>query len=164
MLKLVRLFLIEEIRLRRTFSSSLSLIIFPEIILMGSLTGYIFLPALEGSFTYEQIHMGIIGSLFMFGISMGGIAFLGKEFIERSLGPVTMLAASTAYHPVDERRMYFSYFLHDLVFYFLLVLAPMTVGLSLGIMIRPMPVERFLLITSSQWLTFLMGLPWLYLP
>lgn len=158
MFYLVRLFLLEEIRLRRSFSSSLSLIIFPEMILMGALTGYIFMPELEGSFTYEQVHMGITASLFMFGISMGGIAFLGKEFIERSLGPVTMFAASTSYHPVDEKRMYLSYYLHDIIFYLVLVLAPLSSGIALGTLIRPIPLERFLLISSSQWLTFLLGL------
>ena len=110
MWNLVKLFLVEEIRLRRSFSSSLSMIIFPEVTLMGALAGYIFLPQLVGSFTYDQIHMAILGSLFMFGVSMGGIAFLGKDFIERSLGPVTMIAASISYHPVDEKKMYLSYY------------------------------------------------------
>ncbi len=154
----MKLFLVEEIRLRRSFSSSLSMIIFPEVTLMGALAGYIFLPQLVGSFTYDQIHMAILGSLFMFGVSMGGIAFLGKDFIERSLGPVTMIAASISYHPVDEKKMYLSYFLHDLVFYLFLILLPMTGGLLLGTIIRPMPVDRFLIITAAQWSTFLMGL------
>lgn len=158
MWKLVRLFLMEEIRLRRSFSSSLSLVIFPEIILMGAMSGYIFLPYLEDSFSYDQIHTAILASLFMFGVSMGGIAFLGKEFIERSLGPVTMLAASTTYQPVGEKRMYFAYFIHDLLFYLILILIPMTAGLLLGLIIRPMAFERFLLITSAQWSTFLLGL------
>jgi hypothetical protein len=158
MWKMIKLFLVEEIRLRRSFSSSLSLIIFPEIILMGAMAGYIFLPELEGSFTYDQVHTAILGSLFMFGVSMGGIAFLGKEFIERSLGPVTMLAASTTYHPIDERKMYLAYYSHDIIFYLLIVLIPMTSGLILGCIIRPMAIDRFLLITVSQWLTFLLGL------
>ncbi len=158
MWKLVRLFLIEEIRLRRSFSSSLSLIIFPEVILIGAMCGYIFLPDLAGSFTYEQIHTAVLGSLFMFGVSMGGIAFLGKEFIERSLGPVTMLSASTRYQPVGERKMYLAYFFHDLVFYIFLVLMPMTSGLLLGLIIRPIPIDRVLLITFAQWSTFLLGL------
>jgi hypothetical protein len=144
MWKLVRLFLVEEIRLRRSFSSSLSLIIFPEVILMGAMCGYVFLPYLEDSFSYDQIHTAVLGSLFMFGVSMGGIAFLGKDFIERSLGPVTMLAASTTYQPVDEKRMYFSYFLHDLIFYVLLILIPMTSGLLLGTIVRPLAFDRIL--------------------
>jgi hypothetical protein len=158
MWKLVKLFLLEEIRLRRSFSSSLSLIIFPEVILMAAMAGYIFLPLMEDTFTYDQIHTAVIGSLFMFGVSMGGIAFLGKDFIERSLGPVTMLAASTTYQPVGEKRMYFAFFLHDLVFYLFLILIPMTSGLLLGLIIRPMPLDRLLIITSAQWSTFLMGL------
>ncbi|MGA1792861.1 MAG: hypothetical protein ACMUHM_02825 [Thermoplasmatota archaeon] len=158
MMGLVRLFLLEEVRLRRSFSSSLSLLVFPELVLLGSLAGYIFIPALESSITYTQVHTGILSGLLLFGISMGGIAFLGKEFIERSLGPVNMLAASSSHHPVSERRMYLAYFLHDLLFYLVLILFPMTLGLLIGTIVHPMPAERFLIITAAHWSTFLLGL------
>ncbi len=158
MMGLVKLFLLEEIRLRRSFSTSLSLLVFPEIVLIGALSGYIFSPLLSDSISFDQVHLGILSGLTLFGISMGGIAFLGKEFLERSLGPVNMLAASSSYHPVSDRRMFFSYFLHDLIFYLLLILIPMTLGLALGTLIRPMPPGRFLMITSAQWISFLLGL------
>ncbi|MFW3146693.1 MAG: hypothetical protein ACMUIE_07780 [Thermoplasmatota archaeon] len=158
MFRMVKLFFIEELRLRSSFSTSLSLLIFPEFILIGALSGYIFLPILEGSITYPQVHLSVLSGLFFFGISMGGIAFLGKEFLERSLGPVNMLAASSTYQPVGQRRMYFAYFLHDALFYIMLVLAPTTAGLALGTIIRPIPLDRFILISASQWASFLLGL------
>lgn len=158
MFKMAKLFLVEELRLRSSFSTSLSLLIFPEIILVGALSGYIFLPILEDSISYPQVHLSILAGLFFFGISMGGIAFLGKEFLERSLGPVNMLAASSAYQPVGQRRMYTAYFLHDVMFYVILVLVPTTAGLALGTLIRPIPLDRFLLISASQWGSFLLGL------
>lgn len=158
MLGLVKLFLIEEVRLRRSFSTSLSLLIFPEIILVSVLAGYIFSPEISGSVTYEQIHLGVLSGLTLFGISMGGIAFLGKDFLERSLGPINMLAASSGYHPVSERRMFFAYYLHDLFFYLFLILGPLSAGLALGTIIRPMPFERFFLITAAQWSSFFLGL------
>ncbi|MGA1848569.1 MAG: hypothetical protein ACMUHB_04435 [Thermoplasmatota archaeon] len=155
---LVKLFLLEEVRLRRSFSTALSLLIFPEIILVGALAGYIFVPLLMESITYDELHLAILSGLLLFGISMGGIAFLGKEFLERSLGPVNMFAASSAYHPVGEKKVFFAYFLHDLIFYLLLILLPMTLGFGLGAIVRPMDPWRFLLITSSQWSSFLLGL------
>jgi hypothetical protein len=158
MLGLVKLFLMEEVRLRRSFSTSLSLLVFPEIILIGALAGHIFSPEITGSITYEQIHMGALSGLVLFGISMGGIAFLGKDFLERSLGPVNMLAASSSYHPVSDRKMFFAYFLHDLFFYLFLILIPLSTGLALGTIIHPMAVHRFLLITAAQWFSFLLGL------
>jgi hypothetical protein len=158
MLGLVKLFLLEEIRLRRSFSTSLSLLVFPEIILVSALAGYIFSPEITGSITYEQIHLGSLSGLTLFGISMGGIAFLGKDFLERSLGPINMLAASSYYHPISDRRMFFAYYLHDLLFYIFLVLAPLSLGLAFGAIIRPMPVDRFFLITAAQWSSFLLGL------
>ncbi len=158
MMGLVKLFLLEEVRLRRSFSTALSLLIFPEIILVGALAGYIFAPFLMETITYDELHLAILSGLLLFGISMGGIAFLGKEFLERSLGPVNMFAASSAYHPVGEKNLFFAYFLHDLIFYLLLILVPMTVGFGLGTIIRPMDPWRFILITSSQWSSFLLGL------
>jgi hypothetical protein len=155
---LVKLFLLEEVRLRRSFSTALSLLVFPEIILMGALAGYIFSPLLVESVSYSQIHTAVLSGLLLFGISMGGIAFLGKEFLERSLGPVNMFAASSSYHPVGEKKVFLAYFLHDLLFYILLILAPMTIGLALGVMVRPMGPWRFLMITSAQWSSFLLGL------
>jgi hypothetical protein len=83
MLTLVKLFLLEEVRLRRSFSTSLSLLVFPELILVGALAGYIFSPEITGSISYDQIHLGSLSGLTLFGISMGGIAFLGKDFLER---------------------------------------------------------------------------------
>ncbi|MGA1873619.1 MAG: hypothetical protein ACMUHY_08090 [Thermoplasmatota archaeon] len=158
MMELVRLFLIEEVRLRRSFSTSMSLLVFPELVLVGSLAGYLFIPLLEDSITYAQVHIGIISGLLLFGISMGGIAFLGKEFLERSLGPVNMLAASSGYHPVSERKMFMAYFLHDLLFYLILILVPMTFGMALGTIVRPMPLYRFAVISAAQWSSFLLGL------
>ena len=109
MLTLVKLFLFEEVRLRRSFSTSLSLLVFPELILVGAMAGYIFSPEIIGSISYEQIHLGSLSGLTLFGISMGGIAFLGKDFLERSLGPINMMAASSYYHPVSDRRMFFAF-------------------------------------------------------
>ncbi|MEA3559972.1 MAG: hypothetical protein U9R75_12030 [Candidatus Thermoplasmatota archaeon] len=158
MMGMIGLFLKEELRLRRSFSTALSLLIFPEMVLLGSLGGYLFRSLFMDSMTYAQLHLSILTGLFVFGISMGGVAFLGKEFIERSLGPVNMLAASSTYHPVDGRRMYLSYFLHDLIFYILLILLPSSIGLLLGTIIDPIPAGRFLIIISSQWSSFLLGL------
>lgn len=158
MMDMVLLFLKEELRLRRSFSTALSLLIFPEMVLVGSMGGYMFSSLFMGSITYPTLHISILTGLFIFGISMGGVAFLGKEFIERSLGPVNMLAASSTYHPVNEKRMYLSYFLHDLVFYIILILLPTSIGLLLGTIVVPMPIMRYLIITASQWSAFLLGL------
>jgi hypothetical protein len=89
---------------------------------------------------------------------MGGIAFLGKDFLERSLGPINMLAASSSYHPVSDRRMFFAYFLHDLLFYLFLILIPVTLGFALGTLVRPISPNRYLLISAAQWASFLLGL------
>jgi len=158
MVGLVALFLKEEIRLRRSFSSAFTLLLFPQLIFLGALSGYLFSPLIDDSLTYDQIHTAVMLGLFLFGISMGGIAFLGKEFIERSLGPVTMLAASSEYQPVNSKRMYLSYFLHDLLFYTFLVLVPLTSALAVGQIARTLPLERFLLISSAHWCSFLIGI------
>ena len=158
MIGLVRLFLLEEIRLRGAFSSSLSLILLPQLILMGSLCGYLFSPLLSDSVSYAQIHMAVHAGLFLFGITMGGLAYLGKEFLERSLGPVSMMTSVPEYHPVGEKRMFMAYFLHDLVFFLFLLLIPITFGLAIGSIVRPIGMGRFVLISASQWTTFILGL------
>ncbi len=155
---LVRLFLLEELRLRSSFSSAFSLLLFPQMVFLGALAGYVFVPVIAYSITYENLHTAIMTGLFLFGISMGGLAFLGKDFIERALGPVTMLAASVMYQPVSHRRMYISYFIHDLIFYILLVLIPLSAGLGLGTVARGMDPWRYLLICTHQWSAFLMGI------
>ena len=60
MMGLVRLFLIEEIRLRRSFSTSLSLLVFPELILIGAIAGYVFSPLMSDTISYAQVHAGIV--------------------------------------------------------------------------------------------------------
>ena len=158
MIDLVRLYLLEEVRLRRAFSSSMSLIVLPQLVLIGSLSGYLLSPLLAESISYDQIHMSVQAGLFLFGLTMGGLAYLGKEFLERSLGPVSMLTSAPEYHPVSEKKMFTAYFLHDLVFFLFLILLPITGGLALGCIVRPIGFTGFVLISSSQWTTFILGL------
>ena len=155
---LVWLFVLEEVRLRRAFSSALSLFIFPQVLFIGSLCFSIFQPLLDDGASPDALGTGMVVTFFFFGVSMGGIAFLGKEFIEQSLGPVTMLATITGHHPVSERRMYLSYFLHDVVFFLMLVLLPTALGQAIGTVVRPEPFMEIALTISSQWASFLLGL------
>ncbi len=158
MLHLIKLFLLEELRLRRSFSSALSLVIFPQLIFLGALSARLFHPLIEGSVSADDLRTGAVGALFMFGISMGGLAFMGREFIERALGPVTMLSASTQYQPVSDRRMYAAYFLHDAIFYLLLVLAPLLGGLLLGCLVRPADPMEALVLAFALCSSFFLGL------
>jgi len=155
---LVISFLREELRLRSRFSPAFSLILFPQMILIGALTGYLFHPYMLGSVSLVTIHFSMTAGLFMFGITMGGLAFLGKDFIERSLGPVNMLAATAQYHPVSDRRMFAAYYIHDALFYIGLILLPLSIGISLGAIVLPMDPARFLLVLASYWTSFLLGL------
>lgn len=158
MLHLIKLFLLEELRLRRSFSSALSLVIFPQLIFLGALAARSFHPLIEGSVSIDDLETGAVGALFMFGISMGGLAFMGREFIERALGPVTMLSASTQYQPVSDRRMYAAYFLHDAIFYLLLVLAPLLGGLLFSCIVRPADPLEATVLALALCISFFLGL------
>lgn len=155
---LIRSFLVEELRLRSSFSPAFSLVLFPQLILMGSLAGYLFHPYLIGEFSSSDIHFSVCAGLFIFGTTMGSMAFLGREFIERSIGPVTMLAASVKYQPVSDRRMFIAYYLHDALFFLVLVLIPIGAGLFIGTIVHAMPLHRSLLIIASYWSCFYLGL------
>lgn len=158
MIYLIRLFLVEEIRLRREFSSSISLLLMPQLILMASLFGYLFAPIMEDTIRYEDLHMAAVGGLFAFGITMGGLAFLGKDFIERSLGPVSMLASSSDIQPMGSRKVYLAYFIHDLIFLIFLILIPSSLGFLIGNIASPMDAGRVFLIISAHWSSFILGL------
>ncbi|MDG6223995.1 MAG: hypothetical protein QCI82_00615 [Candidatus Thermoplasmatota archaeon] len=151
-------FLVEELRLRSSFSPAFSLVLFPQLILMGSLAGYLFHPYLIGEFSASDIHFSVCAGLFIFGTTMGSMAFLGREFIERSIGPVTMLAASVNYQPVSDRRMFTAYYLHDALFFLILVLIPIGAGVALGTIVHAMPLHRLLLIIAAYWSCFYLGL------
>jgi hypothetical protein len=156
--RLIWMFLKEELRLRSRFSPAFSLFFFPQIVLVGSLSGYLLHPLLLDKVEVSTIHFSVVAGLFMFGMTMGGLAFLGKDFVERSIGPVTMLAGSTRFQPVSDRRMFLAYFLHDVAFFMGLILLPLTLGMVIGCIVLPIDILRFSYLTGCYWVSFLEGL------
>jgi hypothetical protein len=151
-------FLKEEVRLRSRFSPAFSLFFFPQIVFVSALAGYLLHPLILDKVELSTIHFSVDAGLFMFGMTMGGMAFLGKEFMERAIGPVTMIAGSTRFQPVSDRRMFFAYYLHDIVFFICLILIPLSVGMVAGCLVLPVGAGRIVFLNACYWTAFIQGL------
>lgn len=156
--RLVIIFLREELRLRGRVTPAFSLFFFPQIVLVGSLAGYLLHPLVLDEVGIGTIHFSLVAGLFMFGMTMGGLAFLGKDLMERAIGPVTMLSAAVRFQPLSDRRMFLGYFLHDLVFFAGLVLLPMGAGMAVGCLVMPMGIGRLLFLNACYWTAFVQGM------
>jgi hypothetical protein len=156
--RLVILFLKEELRLRSRFSPAFSLFFFPQIVMVAAMAGYLLHPLVLERIEISTLHFSVDAGLFMFGMTMGGMAFLGKDFVERAIGPVTMIAASTRFQPVEDRRMFFAYFIHDLAFFMGLILVPLTIGMAIGCLVLPIEAGRFIFLNACYWTAFIQGL------
>ena len=87
----------------------------------------------------------------MFSLGMGTFAFMGRDALVRRTATKNHLLASPALQPLPNSMAHFAYFVKDLVFYVLLILSPIIVGMGLG-----KGLDTFFSITTLEY----SSLPW----
>ena len=137
----------EEWRQNVDFAKSRRILMFPALLAVVSMALTIGLRFLTGdgvsganaeelsreTFTFDELRTGIHLMVFLFSMGMGTFAFLGRSIISQRSGGKNFLLASPAMQPIDLQTTYLAYYLKEVSFYIVLILIPVTIGMSLGI-------------------------------
>lgn len=142
-----RAMFLEEWRETVDFARARQVILFPlllALITMVTTVGLQFLVGTgaaqvsdidERTFSWDQMRVGLHLPLLMFSLGMGTFAFKGQEAILQRTGSKNRLLAAPAMQPLSMSSAHFTYFVKDLVYYVLLILSPIVVGMSLGLLL-----------------------------
>ena len=120
------------------FPVMLALLITIMTVGLRYLTGEVLISA-EGeqqSFSWDQLKSYMHGAMFMFSLSMGSFAFLGRVMTSQRAGGKNYLLAAPAMHPLDLSTNYFAYYCKEVCYYILMLLIPAVAGMAGGILLE----------------------------
>jgi len=83
---------------------------------------------------------------------------LGHEYLERRFGQVNFTVSAPILLPVQFKTTFFAFFFHDVIFYILVTIIPLTVGLLLSVPISGILVTSILFLAFILFLSFLLGI------
>ena len=134
----------EEYRKNVEFAKARQMILFPLLLSLVTMVSTVGLQFLVGdsaaqtsdtdvnSFTWQELRFALHLPLLMFSLGMGTFAFMGRAALVRRTASKNHLLASPALQPLPNSMAHFVYFVKDLVFYVLLILTPIILGMGLG--------------------------------
>jgi hypothetical protein len=111
------------------------------------------------AFTWDELKFALHLPLFMFSLGMGSFAFLGRVMVSQRSSGLNYLLASPALQPIPQSTNHFAYWVKEVCYYLMLILIPVSVGMSLGILLEVFfELETPLLWTSIPITMFAIGL------
>ena len=134
----------EEFRKNVEFAKARQMVLFPMLLALVTMVSTVGLQFLVGdsaaqttdteanSFTWQELRFALHMPLLIFSLGMGTFAFMGRDALVRRTATKNHLLASPALQPLPNSMAHFAYFVKDLVFYVLLILSPIIVGMGLG--------------------------------
>jgi len=137
----------EEKRKSLEFANRRHMMLFPLMLALITMVTTIGLQFLVGdsaaqvsnieqkTFTWGELRFALHLPLLMFSLGMGTFAFMGKDAIVHRSGTKNFLLAAPALQPLPNSVAHFAYFMKDLLFYVMLILTPVLLGMALGIII-----------------------------
>ncbi len=157
----------EEWRENIDFAKKRQIVLFPLLLTLVTMVTTIGLQFLVGdsaaqssnmetkSFTWDQLRFGLHLPLLFFSLGMGTFAFRGSEAISQRDGNKNHLIAAPAIQPLPNSMAHYAFFAKELVYYALLILTPIVLGMSFGILLG----EIGAITTPLEW----SSLPWTWL-
>ena len=134
----------EEFRKNVEFAKARQMVLFPMLLALVTMVSTVGLQFLVGdsaaqttdteanSFTWQELRFALHLPLLIFSLGMGTFAFMGRDALVRRTATKNHLLASPALQPLPNSMAHFAYFAKDLVFYVLLILSPIIIGMGLG--------------------------------
>lgn len=83
-----------------------------------------------GDTSLAAIAGGLHGLVFLFGLHVGTVGFVGRDALENLLGDVTLLVFSARTLPISRSKLLGTFLVKDLCYYAVLYVAPLVVGFA----------------------------------
>ncbi|MDD4353289.1 MAG: hypothetical protein PHN56_02405 [Candidatus Nanoarchaeia archaeon] len=147
----------EEWRIHSTLFGNLIFALFPLLILALSFGLSLLYPLISNAISANNFWLIVHYFFLIFGVIVGGFGLLGKEFMNRRFGQESLIAYSSRSLPVSEWNIFLNFFFKDLLYYFILWILPIFLGLFLASPIISISFNALLLL-FSVFLSFMLGL------
>ena len=118
----------EEWRMHSNLFGGTKFALFPIMIFLSS--AFIVLTSLITGFNIGQIEVGMQALLFFLGLNVGSIGFISRDRASNLIGEQNLLIFSSRTLPVAKRNIVATFILKDLIYYSVLFVAPMILGLA----------------------------------
>jgi len=148
----------EEWRIHSSLFGSFMFALFPIMIAVIAFIGSLFLPIFQFILPVKQILLFVHYLFVLFGLSIGSFGLFGREVMNRRFGQASMIAYSSRSLPVSERKIFFNFFIKDIIYYFILWILPFVVGLALASPFLSLSLIYSISLLLTLTLSFLIGL------
>ncbi len=96
--------------------------------------------------------------MLFYGLGVGGFALFRERILECRFGSISLLLGSGYTLPIRHRRLFFLFYIKDILYYILLTILPMVVGLALASVFVSISLISLMFIFISLTLSFLLGI------
>lgn len=158
MSKIFKAMMKEEWRSHSIIFGNKTFAFFPFLLAILSFAISFSLPVLTSVLPARQISLIAHYIFVIFGISVGAFGLLAREVMNRRFGQESMIAYSSRTLPVSEKKVFFYFFVKDVIYYFLLWILPFITGVTLAFPLLSISLSYFPLLLLTLTLSFLIGL------
>ncbi len=158
MFKILIMMIKEEWRIHSSLYGGRLFALFPLMIGIFTFISCLFLPYLQAVMPTRQLVMLAHYLFLLFGMSAGAFGLFGKEVMNRRFGQASLIAYSSRSLPISDRKIFFNFFIKDILYYFMLWIIPIIMGLTLSMPMLSKSIPYALFISGTLVLSFLIGL------
>ena len=153
----------EEWRVHSELFGSVGFALFPVLVGAMACMGTVLVPIVNEALPAGDLAT-IVHLLFLLvGVMVGGFGLVGNEAMNRRFGQASFVAYAARTLPVSERRIFAAFVAKDTVYYLLLWILPVIVGVALASPFAGLAPATVLRLALTLLLAFLSGLAGLFL-
>jgi len=148
----------EEFRMHTSYSNKWMFLTFPGLVVLFSFGIAVTSEQIFQNTSLKEMMLMMHISIFIYGLSVGAFGFLGNQYQERAAGYRNYLVTQPSTLPMSFKKTFFGMYLRDGIFYVLLLLLPMAVGLFASIPVTGFRPLSILSLFAAALLTFFIGM------
>ncbi len=155
---LLKLMLREEYRLHVSYSSARMFVAIPVFVFAIAAVMGLTLTNIQGTLGLKDLITNLNGGVFLYGISVGTIGFMGRTYVERRQGKNNYIVAMPALLPMSYSTTFLGMFLRDVLFYLALMLGPAFLGLVTAAAVVHYTAAAVAAVCTTMVLSFMFGI------
>ncbi len=155
---LLWLMLKEEFRTHASYSGRTRFLSFPLFVFVMAFGSGLTLDKMIETVPLDRFATFSHLAAFLYGLSVGALGLMGREYLERRYGRNNYLVAMPYLLPLSFRTTFLGIYLRDVVFYLALMLVPATLGLVAAAPFMGFSLASIGLFFVALLLTFLLGM------
>jgi hypothetical protein len=148
----------EEWRVHSSMFGGRNFALFPAVLFAMAFIGTLFIPMFRQILPTESIATVAHYMMLLFGLSIGAFGLLARESMNRRFGQASLIAYSSRTLPVSEQAIFADFFAKDVIYYHLLWIFPLMLGLALASPLAGILPGRVAVLAVTIPLSFLIGL------